>query len=129
VLMAVENFQDAMVSLGIKQSKDQAGSAIGTFWSPNSIDPHNQTRSSARSSYYDKFAKRANLYALTSRQVTRLLTKKAKDSVKIVGVEYVEAGKETTKLVVKAKREYILSAGTVHDPQILQLSGMCPACS
>ncbi|KAF8538469.1 GMC oxidoreductase [Trichophaea hybrida] len=121
-----KNFQDAMISLGIKQSKDQAGSAIGAFWSPNSIDPVNQTRSSSRSGYYDKFAKRANLHALTSRHVTRLLTKKSEDSVTIVGVEYVEAGKETIKLVVKAKREYILSAGTVHDPQILQLSGIGP---
>jgi len=124
-----ENFQDAMRSLGIAQSRDQAGSAIGTFWSPNSIDPHNQTRSSARSGYFDGFAGRANLHALTSRHVTRLLTAPAAGKgkgVRITGVEYVEYGQERTKHVVHARCEYILSAGTVHSPQLLQLSGIGP---
>ena len=140
-----ENFQDAMRSLGIAQSADQAGSALGAFWSPNSLDPRNQTRSSARSAYYDGFAAdaaagaaesaraggrrgRRNLHALTGAHVTRLLTRKRADgSVSIAGAEYSEDGGRTpARRRVRASREYILCAGTVHDPQILQLSGRAP---
>lgn len=143
-----ENFQDAMQSLGIAQSADQAGSALGAFWSPNSLDPRNQTRSSARSAYYDGFAadpaagtsgpaeakgrhgrhRRKNLHALTGAHVTRLLTHtSANGSVSIAGAEYSEDGGQTAaRRRVRASREYILSAGSVHDPQILQLSGNHP---
>lgn len=137
-----------MQSLGIAQSADQAGSALGAFWSPNSLDPRNQTRSSARSAYYDGFAadpaagtsgsakakgrhgrhRRKNLHALTGAHVTRLLTHtSANGSVSIAGAEYSEDGGQTTaRRCVRASREYILSAGSVHDPQILQLSGSHP---
>lgn len=115
-----------MISLGVEQSRDQAGSAVGAFWSPNNLDPKNQTRSSSRSGYYDNFTGRENLHALTSRHITRLLTDTSDGNVTITGVEYVENGNEAIKLVVTASKEYILSAGTVHNPQILQLSGIGP---
>lgn len=73
--------------MGVTQSNDMAGSAVGVFWSPNTIDPKNMTRSYSRSAYYDKFTGRKNLHVITSRHVTRLLTKKEKDGVKITGVE------------------------------------------
>jgi choline dehydrogenase-like flavoprotein len=99
-----KNFQDALISLGIQQSKDQAGSAIGVFWSPNNLDPHNQTRSCSRSGYYDDFTRRPNLHALTSQHVTKLLTDKSGGEVKIIGVEYVEDRKSQTKYVVKRRK-------------------------
>ncbi|RPB12805.1 alcohol oxidase [Morchella conica CCBAS932] len=115
----MKNFQDALMSLGIVQSKDQAGRAIGTFWSPNTIDPKNMTRSYSRSAYYDNFTNRTNLHVITSRHVTKLLL----DKDRVTGVEYIEVGKNTT-YTVAAKREYIVSAGTIHTPQLLQLSGI-----
>ena len=90
------NFQEAMNSLGIQQSNDQAASAVGAFWSPNSIDPKNMSRSYARSAYYDNFVQRENLHVYTSQHVTRLLTgvsdgngddEGRKKGVKIAGVE------------------------------------------
>lgn len=83
-----ENFQDALISLGVSQSKDQAGSALGVFWSPNTIDPKNMTRSYSRSAYYDKFTGRKNLHVMTSRHVTKLLTKTGgSKGVKVTGIE------------------------------------------
>ena len=114
------------MSLGIKQSKDQAGSAIGCFWSPNNIDPKNQTRSSARSAYFDDFqVSRPNLHAITQRHVTKLLTQTANGVVTVTGVQYAKPNCKTLQ-VVRARKQYILSAGAVHDPQILQLSGIGP---
>jgi choline dehydrogenase-like flavoprotein len=77
-----------MMSLGIPQSKDQAGSALGAFWSPNTIDPKNMTRSYARSAYYDNFVNRTNLHVYTSRHVTKLLTNNEKNKgITVTGVE------------------------------------------
>ncbi|CUS12576.1 unnamed protein product [Tuber aestivum] len=123
----VENFQEAMKSLGVAQSLDQAGEALGAFWSPNSIDPKNMTRSYARSAYFDNFVDRQNLHVYTSRHVTKLITEdddeESGEGVKICGVEYVKTG-DATKYIAKAKKEVIISAGAVHTPQILQLSGI-----
>lgn len=83
----IENFQDALKSLGVSQSKDQAGSALGVFWSPNTIDPKNMTRSYSRNAYYDGFTGRRNLHVMTSRHVTKLLTKSDKKGVKITGIQ------------------------------------------
>jgi len=80
-----------MQSLGVKQSQDQAGSALGVFWSPNTIDPKNMTRSYSRSAYYDNFITRQNLHVYTSRQVTKLITEDGDEEngkgIKIRGVE------------------------------------------
>jgi hypothetical protein len=97
-----------MKSLGILQSKDQAASAVGAFWSPNSIDPKNMTRSYARSAYYDGFTRRENLHVYTSQHVTKLLVGKGEDEghggereegkgVKIIGVEVGMAGLPETQ--------------------------------
>jgi len=91
LITRAENFQDAMQSLGVKQSQDQAGSALGVFWSPNTIDPKNMTRSYSRSAYYDNFVTRQNLHVYTSRQVTKLITEDGDEEngkgIKIRGVE------------------------------------------
>ena len=91
LIIRAENFQDGMKSLGVTQSQDQAGSALGVFWSPNSIDPKNMTRSYSRSAYYDNFVTRQNLHVYTSRQVTKLITEdddeESGKGVKISGVE------------------------------------------
>lgn len=75
------------MSLGVTQSKDQAGSAIGVFWSPVALTPHNQTRTYSRGAYYDNFVRRANLHALTSRHVTKLLTSSSSGTAAVNGVE------------------------------------------
>ena len=48
-------------------------------------------------------------------------TKLSSGSYKAVGVDYVKDG---TTYSVNASREVVLSTGTVHTPQILELSGI-----
>ncbi|KAI5779604.1 hypothetical protein EDC01DRAFT_633896 [Geopyxis carbonaria] len=122
-----KNFQTAMTQMGVAQSKDQAASSVGAFWSPNNIDPRNQTRSFARTAYYDTAKTRANLHVLTSRKVTKLATNTGgKAGVKVTGVSYVDPSAPSKVFTARAKREYILSAGSLHSPQLLQLSGIGP---
>lgn len=83
------------MSLGIVQSKDQAGRAIGTFWSPNTIDPKNMTRSYSRSAYYDNFTNRTNLHVITSRHVTKLLL----DKDRVTGVEVSRSGRPSRRVL------------------------------
>ncbi|KAF8471897.1 hypothetical protein BDZ91DRAFT_790944 [Kalaharituber pfeilii] len=117
-----KNFQRALNSLGVPTSQDQAGSALNHFWSPNSINAVSQTRSYSRR-YYDNVQPRPNLHAITSRQVTKLLTKKTLKGIRIVGVEFARNRTSTLKTILVTK-EVILAAGSVHTPQILQLSGI-----
>ncbi|KAF8432589.1 hypothetical protein BGX38DRAFT_1276640 [Terfezia claveryi] len=117
-----KNFQTALNNMGIPTSKDMGGSALNHYWSPNSLEPTTQTRSYARG-YYDRIQPRPNLHAITSRQVTKLLTKETAKGIQVIGVEFTESKEASRKLVI-ANCEVILAAGAVHTPQILQLSGI-----
>src|SRR4051812_28527126 len=86
------------------------------------MDPRNKTRSSARKAYWDPASERTNLDLLVNSFVAKVNT----DGKRAVGVNIVsrEDGRAVT---VTAAKEVILAAGTVHTPQILQLSGIGPA--
>ncbi|XP_051160395.1 glucose dehydrogenase [FAD, quinone] isoform X1 [Leptopilina boulardi] len=68
---------------------------------------------------------RPNLFIETEAYVTKIIidskTKKA------TGVEYTVTSNNNTKLIAKAKKEVILSAGAIKSPQLLMLSGIGPA--
>ncbi|KAF8428992.1 hypothetical protein EV426DRAFT_583223 [Tirmania nivea] len=117
-----KNFQTALNSMGIPTSGDMEGTGLNHYWSPNSIEPTTQTRSYARR-YYDLIQPRPNLHAITSRHVTKLLTKETSEGIQLIGVEFAES-KEANRRTVLASCEVILAAGAVHTPQILQLSGI-----
>ncbi|CAO2658119.1 Nn.00g073790.m01.CDS01 [Neocucurbitaria sp. VM-36] len=115
-----EDFYNAAVSLGIQPAKDpNNGYAQGIFRLLRSVDPKTQTRSSARVNRYDRDASRPNYHILPSTAVSRVLFK----GTTAVGVEYIGTVNGTTK-TVRARKEVILAAGSVHTPQILQLSGI-----
>jgi len=67
--------------------------------------------------------KRRNLTVLTQAHVNRVIidpqTKRAH------GVEYIRDGDDRT-MIVKARKEVILSAGSINSPKILMLSGVGP---
>ncbi|XP_052132611.1 glucose dehydrogenase [FAD, quinone]-like [Frankliniella occidentalis] len=69
---------------------------------------------------------RPNLFVETFAKATRVLFEqldKAKPTA--VGVEYRNAAGQVR--VVRARKEVVLTAGAIHSPQILQLSGIGPA--
>ncbi|KAF2106847.1 choline dehydrogenase-like protein [Lophiotrema nucula] len=118
------NFYNGAHSIGIESVIDtDAGDATGLFRLKRSVDPNTQTRSSARVNHYDRvIASRPNYHVLPSTAVAKVLF----NGTAAVGVEYVN---QTTRVggTIKAKKEVIIAAGSVHSPQILQLSGVGPA--
>jgi choline dehydrogenase len=77
-------------------------------------------RCSAANAYLRPAMRRRNLTVLTSTLATRVLF----EGRKAVGLRYVRAGRQHE---VRARREVIVSAGSINSPQLLKLSGVGPA--
>ncbi|KAL8398579.1 hypothetical protein RB594_008416 [Gaeumannomyces avenae] len=118
------NFMAAMDSLGIRRPLDQScGDTLGAYLTTHSIHPTNQSRSFARVAYYDPIVGRANIHVLTEHQVTKLVTSREAGSLKVTGVEF-SSSKDAPRQLVNVTLEAILSAGSLHSPHLLQLSGI-----
>ena len=117
----VANFYNGARSLGIEAREDpNAGDATGIFHLQHSVDPKTQTRSSARINHYDRVIdSRPNYHVIPNSIVAKIIFQ----GTTAVGVEYIDRA-SGVKNYVKAKKEVIVSAGSVHSPQILQLSGI-----
>ncbi len=74
-------------------------------------------RNSAARAFLRPAQKRGAVEVMTGAHVTRVVF----DGLRAVGVELVRGGQ---RLVVRARREVVLSAGAVGTPQILMLSGV-----
>lgn len=111
-----------MDEMKINKVQEGALGEPGYFWVPATTDPKYQTRSSARTAYYDPIASRSNLKVVTGVQAQEIVfaTLTAK------GIKLLDktTGKTYTAY---ADMELILAAGAIHTPQILQLSGVGPA--
>ncbi|KAH9807102.1 hypothetical protein DFH28DRAFT_1101473 [Melampsora americana] len=97
------------------------GKVQGPAYVPLTID-ENSARVTSASAYYFPIASRPNLVVQVESEVDRLLISnpKVKDVI-IRGVEYISQGSIKTSL---ARREVILSAGSIASPAILERSGM-----
>ena len=111
------------VSAPINSNPD-SGSSWGTYVAGSTINPSNWTRSFSRTGYLDPFTERPNLHVITGHMVTKInFDTKNKSSITATGVNFQKKpGSKTYS--VSAKREVILSSGTINDPQLLQLSGI-----
>jgi choline dehydrogenase-like flavoprotein len=116
-------FKDAFTELGLPFVKDPAaGSAVGHFWSPSSINANTSTRTSSLYAYYDRVSTRENLYFLAKHQVTEVVFDK---HLTAKGVKALDRDNQQ-QVTFDAKKEVILAAGAIFTPQILQLSGIGP---
>ncbi|OBT85033.1 hypothetical protein VE02_04963 [Pseudogymnoascus sp. 03VT05] len=99
-----------------------SGDHMGTHHSLSTIDRSNGeltgTRSYATTGYLLPNAGRPNLKVLVEALVTKLIISKAGE---VTGVEFLHEDKPHTVL---AKKEVVVSAGTMKSPQILELSGI-----
>ncbi len=93
---------------------DQAGCGL------YQLTLRNGRRASAAVCYLKPARNRPNLSVSTDSRVTRILV----EGKRAVGVEYVKGGQ---KIVARAGREVILSAGAINSPRLLMLSGIGPA--
>ncbi|KAJ3755386.1 alcohol oxidase [Lentinula raphanica] len=111
-------------SSGIPSNLDpDAGTTAGLMNSRSNVERDTGTRSYAASAYYCSHASQPNFRVLVNSQAIRVVLKKATLSGLYVatGVEFVSNNKTYTAM---AKKDVILSAGTIQSPQLLELSGI-----
>ncbi|KAI6089371.1 putative GMC oxidoreductase [Hypoxylon rubiginosum] len=115
----IEAFQDIP---GVEFPTDSGAGKAGVYWFPTFMDPKIVQRSYARTGHFDGI-NRSNHDVVTESHVTKIILE---DGI-ATGVIFRQGrGNSTTYTTVKANREVILSAGAIHSPQILQLSGIGP---
>ncbi|KAI0425311.1 hypothetical protein F5Y09DRAFT_103293 [Xylaria sp. FL1042] len=117
------NWWNAAKSIGLPAVNDpESGNNLGIFWIPSVLDATTMTRSDARINHYERVkASRPNYHILASTTVSKVLF----NGTQTVGIEYLPtAGGDSAH--VYATKEVILTAGGVHTPQVLQLSGIGP---
>lgn len=113
--------QDAM-NIVVNHDPD-SGDNSGPFLSTSAINPTNWTRSFSRTGYLDPYLYRTNLHVLVSHQATKILFDRSSDTPRATGVQFAKSN-HSKVFTVKAKKEVIVSAGTVGSAQLLQLSGI-----
>lgn len=109
-------FRDAAVAAGLPYNTDMNGAereGVG----PTDVTVGGGRRSSSARAYLHPIAKRSNLRVVTGAHATRLVLREGRAT----GVGYRQKGKTGRAL---ARREVILSAGAIHTPHLLMLSGV-----
>ncbi|MGB0468383.1 MAG: choline dehydrogenase [Pontibacterium sp.] len=114
-------FIDAGADAGYPTTDDYNGYQQEGF-GPMHMTVKNGVRSSTSNAYLRRAMKRKNLTVLTRVLSRKVLTEQA-GTVQASGIEYTHKG---TIHQAYARREVILSAGSVGSPQLLQLSGIGP---
>ena len=107
---------------GVDVPVDGAGGKTGLFWFTTSMDPETYNRSYAKSGHWDGL-NRTNYQLVTGTKVNKI---SFDDDNVASGVSAVPSDGGKAK-IIKAKKEVILAAGSIHTPQVLQLSGIGPA--
>jgi choline dehydrogenase len=115
----LEAFADAAEESGIPKVEDfnrGDNEGVGRF----DVNQRNGVRWSAAKAFLRPAMKRPNLTVISGALVKKLRV----EGRRVTGVELYRGNEE---LFAGARRETILSAGTIGSPQILQLSGIGPA--
>ncbi|KAK3393548.1 GMC oxidoreductase, partial [Podospora didyma] len=105
-------------NLGVSLNQESlGGELLGVMYQPSSIDSVIYNRSYAANSYLPHAGK--NLKVLTNTRVAKINLKKSSGRVKVATGITLESG-----VVLSAREEVILSAGTFQSPGLLELSGI-----
>nr|XP_012231050.1 PREDICTED: glucose dehydrogenase [FAD, quinone]-like [Linepithema humile] len=112
----------AAKQVGLGSTEDMVGEKITGFTVAQTIS-RNGVRLSASRAYLWPHRNRKNLHVAINATVMKITTQKVNLKLKATGIEVFMNGK---KHIVKAKKEVILSAGTINSPQLLLLSGIGP---
>lgn len=115
----IEAFIRGANSVGIPRNDDFNGATqegVGYY----QLTTRKGLRCSTAVAYLKPARHRKNLTVMTEAQTTSLMM----DGTRVTGLQYVQGGRAHT---VQASCEVILSAGAIHSPQILMLSGIGPA--
>lgn len=112
-------FVTACEEYGLRRVEDYcAGDVDGAF--EMLCTQANAKRSSAARAFLDEAAKRPNVTVVTGAMVDKVLI----ENGRAVGVQFTKDGEVQT---VRARREVIVSAGSLNSPSVLLRSGLGPA--
>ncbi|EMD36329.1 hypothetical protein CERSUDRAFT_137959 [Gelatoporia subvermispora B] len=100
-----------------------SGFPLGVGWTQSSIDSQGR-RSSSATGYLGPALNRSNLDVLISTQVTRLISTRTVDRLPNFNTVEVAQSPTGKRMNFTARKEVIVSAGSVGTPQLLQLSGI-----
>jgi choline dehydrogenase len=115
-------FIEGAESLGIPRNPDYNGEIQeGTSYIQRTST--GKLRMSAARAFLKPARGRHNLNIITNAHATRILL----DGRKAIGVAYHRGGANGQRHKIVARREVIVSGGTINSPQLLQLSGIGPA--
>ncbi|TGO59267.1 hypothetical protein BCON_0046g00100 [Botryotinia convoluta] len=106
-------------ALGLEVKSDpRDGLALGGYTNLLNLDLDGRKRSYAATAYYLPASKRPNLKVITGALVEKIILEKGHDIVTAIGVQY------SNGTIAHAKKEVILSSGSIGSPQVLELSGI-----
>lgn len=106
-------------ALGLDVKSDpRDGLALGGYTNLLNLDLNGRKRIYAATAYYLPASKRPNLKVITGALVEKIILKKGHEGVTATGVVY------SNGTVANAKKEVIVSAGSIGSPQVLELSGI-----
>ena len=106
-------------SVGIPRNPDyNGGEQEGVNYTQRTI--HKRRRMSTARAFLKPAKARENLHVETSAQATKLIL----EGTRVTGVAYRVGGRRGEDRTVTARREVIVSGGTINSPQLLQLSGI-----
>lgn len=108
---------------GVKVPEDSGAGENGLYWYTLSQDPTKFQRSYARTGHWDGLD-RDNYELIVGAKVNKILFD---DDLAATGVQFVSNNStDSGATTVKARKEVILAAGSIHTPQVLMLSGIGP---
>lgn len=107
-------FLNAATELGYPLAPHNSAKTLG--FNETLVNQHNGSRFSVADAYLKPARNRSNLTVRTGALATRVLF----DGRRAIGIAYRQGGPRT----VRARREVILSGGSVNTPQLLMLSGI-----
>ncbi|KAI1176366.1 GMC oxidoreductase [Nemania sp. FL0916] len=118
-------WRETIANLGFPVSMNPfSGDTCGAHMDPESVDPVTKLRSYAASAYLAPARGRKNLTIWTETLVEKVIFDRDDDGNPVAtGVQYLQKNDNIPK-IVQASREVILSAGAIHSPKILELSGV-----
>ncbi|KAJ4387301.1 hypothetical protein N0V93_007890 [Gnomoniopsis smithogilvyi] len=119
----VPYFMDAFGQIdGVQFPADSGAGEPGVYWFPSLVDPMLVQRSYAATGHYSNVNETRPNYQLLINTLARRLI--FGDNETVTGVEFLP---ENGNLTTVEAGEVIVSAGAIHTPHILQLSGIGPA--
>ncbi|KZO94556.1 GMC oxidoreductase [Calocera viscosa TUFC12733] len=122
----MKNFVSAAEEVGIPYNPDlnTPRGTIGATQFSTFVDQKGHRSSGATAYLTPEVLARPNLTVVTSTLTTKIIL--SSDGKRAIGVEVADDKKRMGRLTIFAKKEVILTAGTINTPQLLMLSGIGP---